>query len=349
MRNNGFDDVYVRIRNEVNIASVIKDLGLPITSRGKTLCLFHDDKTPSAQIYSGTNRCHCFACGANVSNIDIVQQHFGYTCKEAAIYLGDNYGVDVSELKEEAHVREERKEPEQKPIIISAAMLSKVGLKENPFIQASCSNTSINVSNKQKDVLASYKCLPAGSSVALEQRAAADLVIGKCDEYIQKEFNFVTVMQTKYRFQNTPQAERANSKFFENIMPIMKLRHAMRDILRELDNNNVPEILVEEVCDSTQRDKNSTKSPRTQEEKLEDAIAKLEAQYAYENKFFDYMTKNYPITDEKQLAKCRQKFLDNISKIQDRLDVLYLEYAKTVRSVPDFVKESLCTEEERGV
>lgn len=58
--------------NDVAMAKLrlIKDFLPSRIVNGKTLCLFHNDKTPSMHVYGTTY--HCFTCGAHGTIVDVI-------------------------------------------------------------------------------------------------------------------------------------------------------------------------------------------------------------------------------------------------------------------------------------
>lgn len=56
-------------------------------SRLVGLCPFHQEKTPSFNIYLYTNTCHCFGCQASGDSISFIQQTQNLTFPEAVRYL----------------------------------------------------------------------------------------------------------------------------------------------------------------------------------------------------------------------------------------------------------------------
>lgn len=54
---------------------------------GFAKCPFHDDKHPSAKYYKDKNRIHCFVCNQGFDVIDIVQQIYNLSLKEAINHL----------------------------------------------------------------------------------------------------------------------------------------------------------------------------------------------------------------------------------------------------------------------
>ena len=44
--------------------------------KGKSCCVFHDDKTPSMKVYENTNSFFCFGCGVGGDSIDFVMKYY---------------------------------------------------------------------------------------------------------------------------------------------------------------------------------------------------------------------------------------------------------------------------------
>ncbi|TKJ55668.1 hypothetical protein PviCFBP13515_18120 [Pseudomonas viridiflava] len=86
---------YEKLLQNVSIEDVAQRLGMTLKKTGanqaKTLCPFHDDKTPSLLIDSnrehGRQHYYCFACGAHGDSIDLVKQQLGFGFKEAVDWL----------------------------------------------------------------------------------------------------------------------------------------------------------------------------------------------------------------------------------------------------------------------
>jgi DNA primase catalytic core len=86
---------YEKLLQNVSIEDVAQRLGMMLKKTGanqaKTLCPFHDDKTPSLLIDSnrdhGRQHYYCFACGAHGDSIDLVKQQLGFGFKEAVDWL----------------------------------------------------------------------------------------------------------------------------------------------------------------------------------------------------------------------------------------------------------------------
>jgi hypothetical protein len=70
-----------------DIAPLTDLVTLPLTADNKAICPFHDDSTPSLQIYP--DHFHCFACGAHGSRLDWLTGVEGMSAAEAAAYIAD--------------------------------------------------------------------------------------------------------------------------------------------------------------------------------------------------------------------------------------------------------------------
>lgn len=66
-----------------------------------TLCIFHDEKTPSLKLYA--NGFQCFGCGAKGSNIDLlIKANLAATPLEAAKLIAEKFGIKFDERKRTA-------------------------------------------------------------------------------------------------------------------------------------------------------------------------------------------------------------------------------------------------------
>lgn len=66
-----------------------------VLKRGKGLCPFHDEKTPSFSVNELKGFYHCFGCGASGDIIKFVQEYHKKTFAEAIEYLADANNVSV--------------------------------------------------------------------------------------------------------------------------------------------------------------------------------------------------------------------------------------------------------------
>ncbi len=77
-----------------DILTVIEREGIEFR-RGKSLCPFHDERTPSFILNQKKQTFHCFGCGAHGDAITFVMKLKGLSFKEALIYLGISPGQPV--------------------------------------------------------------------------------------------------------------------------------------------------------------------------------------------------------------------------------------------------------------
>jgi DNA primase len=62
------------IKTQLSLAQVLDHYGLKPDKHGKMCCPFHDDKTPSFQVYWKTHTCYCFSsnCPTNGKSLDVI-------------------------------------------------------------------------------------------------------------------------------------------------------------------------------------------------------------------------------------------------------------------------------------
>ncbi|MFM8913213.1 MAG: toprim domain-containing protein [Flammeovirgaceae bacterium] len=77
------------IKTQLSLAQVLDHYGLKPDKHGKMNCPFHDDKTPSFQVYWKTHTCYCFSsnCPTNGKSLDVIDfiMHKENTDKHNAI------------------------------------------------------------------------------------------------------------------------------------------------------------------------------------------------------------------------------------------------------------------------
>jgi DNA primase len=85
------------------IVSVIEREGVTL-KRGKGLCPFHHEKTPSFTVNPKTQRFHCFGCEEKGDAVDFIMKLKRLSFKEALTYLGMKPGkpprIDVERERE---------------------------------------------------------------------------------------------------------------------------------------------------------------------------------------------------------------------------------------------------------
>ena len=69
------------IINSLNMEDILNKYNIKIGRKGTFLCPFHDDRHPSAKVY--TKSFYCFSCNKGGDLIRFVQDYFNLSFKEA--------------------------------------------------------------------------------------------------------------------------------------------------------------------------------------------------------------------------------------------------------------------------
>ena len=80
---------------DLPIEGVAQQLGLKVI-RHKTLCPFHNDRTPSLSFHIRKNTFKCFVCDAHGSTIDLAMQVLGKDFKETCQWLANEHNVIIT-------------------------------------------------------------------------------------------------------------------------------------------------------------------------------------------------------------------------------------------------------------
>ena len=88
--------------NQIPISDIIIDnkLDNPFLSKNisksgsKIKCIFHNDDTPSWNIYPGDRQSYCFGCGKAHTSYDVLK-HLDYSIEEM-LELAESYGIDTN-------------------------------------------------------------------------------------------------------------------------------------------------------------------------------------------------------------------------------------------------------------
>ena len=84
-----------RIKNSIDIKSVVVKYGYGIDSKNFMKCIFHEDKTNSLKLYSGNKGWHCFACSKSGSIIDFVMHIFSLDFNSAIKKIDDDFHLGL--------------------------------------------------------------------------------------------------------------------------------------------------------------------------------------------------------------------------------------------------------------
>jgi len=174
-----FDIDWSAIRDEIDLQTVIKDHG-GIIQRGKFLCPAHNDKNPSAYLLPKRKkqRWVCYSCGEGGSCIDYIVFSMGLTKDEAALYLGQTYGVGLSEwVKDQPSIAS----------MLSKTILKELGLTRNPFFSV---KERVNIPPESMGTEWELSSIPENGydkdmgPMKLDESEAMELLRGKCMEYL---------------------------------------------------------------------------------------------------------------------------------------------------------------------
>lgn len=100
-------DYAAEIKERLDTAEVLEAYGIHIDRKGRAVCPFHDDNTPSMQVYSGSKGYHCFACGENGDILTFVQKYFGLSFLKACEKLNADFALGLP-IGQRISVREQR-------------------------------------------------------------------------------------------------------------------------------------------------------------------------------------------------------------------------------------------------
>ncbi|OQB44629.1 MAG: DNA primase [bacterium ADurb.Bin157] len=82
------------MENKPDIRRIIEQEGIEL-KRGKALCPFHDERTPSFTVNEQKQTFRCWGCGENGDVITFIMKLKGISFPEALIYLGISRGAPV--------------------------------------------------------------------------------------------------------------------------------------------------------------------------------------------------------------------------------------------------------------
>jgi DNA primase catalytic core len=106
------NDIEYIVRNSDFVAIATSD-GISLKRNGKRwlgLCPFHDEKTPSFNIFSDTNTYKCFGCGVHGDVISYMQKKHNMDFSEAVRWLAERLNYELEETKLAPEVAEKEKE-----------------------------------------------------------------------------------------------------------------------------------------------------------------------------------------------------------------------------------------------
>jgi DNA primase len=82
------------MENKPDIVHIIEQEGVEL-KRGKALCPFHSERTPSFMVNQKKQTFHCYGCGEHGDVISFIMKLKGVSFKDALVYLGIKDGQPV--------------------------------------------------------------------------------------------------------------------------------------------------------------------------------------------------------------------------------------------------------------
>ena len=98
------------IKQRLSILTVLNHYGLKSDRNGCLCCPFHDDKTPSFQVYTKTNTWTCFSSNCNAGSgdqIDFIMKKEGITKHEAILKAKELIGCNGRPILQQPKVKPE--------------------------------------------------------------------------------------------------------------------------------------------------------------------------------------------------------------------------------------------------
>ncbi len=101
-------DEIERLKNEVSVARLVEDGGIPLKKSGKDLlgcCPFHADDTASLVVTPAKNLWHCFGCGVGGGPIDWVMKKNGISFRHAVELLREGISSLAAGVVQQSRIR----------------------------------------------------------------------------------------------------------------------------------------------------------------------------------------------------------------------------------------------------
>ncbi len=100
-----------QLRQRINLVEVLSGY-IQFSRSGssyKSICPFHDEKTPSFIIHAGDTHYHCYGCGAHGDAISFLMNYQKLTFSESVEYLSEKFGVYLQYVEEQESVGPSKK------------------------------------------------------------------------------------------------------------------------------------------------------------------------------------------------------------------------------------------------
>lgn len=101
------NDVAERIKDAVNMYSVLDLYGLSLNRRGFAKCPFHDEDTPSLGVFAEGKAFNCFGCGTSGDVIAFVMKLFSINFQQALMRIDTDFSLGlIGQKADPARLRE---------------------------------------------------------------------------------------------------------------------------------------------------------------------------------------------------------------------------------------------------
>ena len=100
------------IKERVPMQALLERYGIQLDRKGKALCPFHKEKTPSFGLYG--QRFHCFGCGASGDIFDFVMMQEGISLPAAMEKIDTLFGLGLQGRKMTVRQRQNLREEERR-------------------------------------------------------------------------------------------------------------------------------------------------------------------------------------------------------------------------------------------
>ena len=116
------------IKQKLTISEVVKYYGLKPDKHARLNCPFHEDSSPSMQLYYKTQTAYCFSSkcmthGKSMDVIDFVMYQEGISKHQAILKAGEMLGIVTEQSKS---IEDKRLQLDVKPIIDKEQMLQNM-------------------------------------------------------------------------------------------------------------------------------------------------------------------------------------------------------------------------------
>lgn len=96
------------VKSSVSMAQLVEYYGFKISRKGYICCPFHNEKTPSMKVYSGSKGYYCFGCGAGGSIFNFSMEYENIPFEEAVRKIASIFSIPISDTDKGPTAEEKR-------------------------------------------------------------------------------------------------------------------------------------------------------------------------------------------------------------------------------------------------